>query len=72
MSDTTADDIKEQVAADAESGVQTFSDGTNSVSMASLKERLEIAEKLRRDTTATANPSFGLRNTQLKSPGGGF
>ncbi len=69
---TDADDIKDQVAADAESGVQTFSDGTNQVSMAPLKDRLEVAEKLTRATVAANNPSFGLRNTQLRSPAGGF
>lgn len=68
----TAEEIEDAVAADVESGVASFSDGTNSVSMLDPEKRLEVARKLRRDEVAAANPSFGLRNTQLRSPGGGF
>lgn len=51
----TADEIESQAYADAESGVASFSDGTNSVSMAPLKDRLEAAERKRR-REASGNP----------------
>lgn len=67
----TAQDIEDAVAADVEEGIANFSDGTNSVSVLDPEKRLAVAEKLRRNAAA-ANPGFGLRNTQLRSPGGGF
>lgn len=58
----TAQEINDAVSADAESGVQSFSDGTNSVQMAPLKDRLEAAQRATR-SSARGNPF--LSHTRL-------
>lgn len=65
-----ADDLEQQVLEDAINGVQSFSDGTHTVGMMDLEKRLAIADRLRRDETASGNAWFGLRTTLLRSPGG--
>ena len=65
-----ADDIEQQVTEDAVNGVQSFSDGTHSVSMVDLEKRLKVAERLRREEVAESHTGFGLRFTRLLSPGG--
>jgi hypothetical protein len=69
MSDVpTADEIEEAVLTDAEAGIQSFSDGTNSVSAMDLEKRLEVVSRLRR-STASEQTHFGLRISTLKGGG---
>lgn len=63
--DVTADDIKEAVASDMVDGVQSFSDGTNSVTAMDPQKRLDVADRLKREEAA-ANTNFGLRSVVLK------
>ena len=65
---TTPDEIEEQVYADAKEGVARFSDGTNSVEMIDLRQRLAIARQARQETAATG-VAFGLRTTKLQGQG---
>lgn len=66
--EVTADDIEDAVAADVEAGVQSFSDGTNSVTAMDPQKRLDVVDRLRR-SDASAQPHFGLRFTTLNGPG---
>lgn len=61
----SADDIEEQVAADAAAGIQSFSDGTNSVTAIDPMRRLEVAAQLRRNEAAQS-AGFGLRTSKLR------
>lgn len=63
-----ADDIEEQVAADVEAGVQSFSDGTNSVTAMDPQKRLDVVDRLRRQD-ATGQDWFGLRTKTLRGGG---
>lgn len=65
----TAADIKAAVAEDVVNGIQTFSDGDQSVTMMNPKDRLAVAEKLLGDEIAATNPRFGLRISRMVSPG---
>lgn len=67
----SSDEIEDAVAADAEAGVASFSDGTNSIVAMEPEKRLELADRQRR-ARAAAQPHFGMRSSQIVSPGGGF
>lgn len=60
----TSDDIREAAEQSAADGVQSFSDGTNSVTAMDPLKQLEVAEKMDRRESA-ANSNFGLRFTSL-------
>lgn len=65
----TTDDIRDAVTTDAEAGIESATIDGNTVKRRSLKETLDIADRLD-GTTAAANPHRGLRFTVLRSPGG--
>jgi hypothetical protein len=69
--DATADSIEQQVANDAEAGVQSFSDGTNNVTAMDSEKRLAVADRLRRQKAARRG-DFGMRTTKLNGGPGGF
>ena len=62
--EVTADDIREAAQQSAADGVQTFSDGTNSVTAMDPAKQLEIAERMDRRTSADVD-WFGLRTRTL-------
>ncbi len=66
--EVTADDIREAAQQSAADGVQSFSDGTNSVTAMDPAKQLEIAERMDRRTAATTT-NFGLRFTTLNGGG---
>lgn len=70
--DEELDDLEEAILNDAEEGIaQTTSDGV-SVTAMSLKDRLDLLERLeRRQAQSAGNANFGLRFTKLKPPGCG-
>lgn len=69
----TADEIEASVAEDLEAGVQSFSDGTNSVTAMDPEKRLAAANKLRQNDSRNTPLASVFKNTvQLRSPGGGF
>lgn len=69
----TADEIEASVLEDVENGVQSFSDGTNNVTMVDPRVRLDIAkEKRRSEARSTPLASVFANTVQLRSPGGGF
>lgn len=75
MTDSTDDEdaeaIEAQVVEDTTAGIQTFSDGTNSVSAMDPEKRLAVADRLRR-RKASNRSDFGMRTTKLNGPSGGF
>lgn len=66
--EVTADEIREAAERSAADGVQSFSDGTNSVTAMDPAKQLDVAERKDR-RTAAANATFGLRFTTLNGPG---
>lgn len=62
--DVTADDIKEAVASDMVDGVQSFSDGTNSVVQMDPQKRLDVADRLTKSEAAEVD-WFGMRTRKM-------
>ena len=73
MSDTspTADELEQQIEADALSGVSSFSDGSHNVSMASAKERMDLVDRKRRNSVVANNPARGMKFSRMIPPGCG-
>lgn len=65
----TPDEIRDAVATEAETGIQSATVDGNTVVSRDLSETLDIADRLD-GRTARDNPARGLRFTALRSPGG--
>lgn len=65
----TPDEIRDAVATEAEAGIESATIDGNTVNKRSLKETLDIADRLD-GVTARENPARGLRFTAMRSPGG--
>lgn len=65
----TPDEIRDAVATEAETGIQSATIDGNSIVSRDLKETLDIADRLD-GVTARDNPARGLRFTVMRSPGG--
>lgn len=65
----TPDEIRDAVATEAESGVQSSTIDGNTVVNRNLKETLDVADRLD-GSTARENPARGIRFTAMRSPGG--
>lgn len=65
----TPDEIRDAVATEAETGIQSSTIDGNTVVNRNLKETLDVADRLD-GQTAAVNPARGLRFTALRSPGG--
>lgn len=64
----TSDDIRHAAMQSASEGVQSFSDGTTSVTAMDPQKQLDVADRIDRATAAT-NSTFGLRFTAMNGGG---
>lgn len=65
----TTTEIRDAVATEAETGIQSATVDGNTVVSRDLEKTLDIADRLD-GVTARDNPARGLRFTVMRSPGG--